>query len=118
MKIYLFVISIVITVSGLWASKENLPYLGDILWAMLIVICFRFILSKIEISTLFLLSFGFCVLIEITQLFHYNWLLMLRSTFLVYLLGHGTFSIIDIGCYFLGVCCSILLIFITKRRIS
>jgi hypothetical protein len=88
---------------GLWSSKENISYLGDILWASMIFVLLSIILQNTKISHRFLFSFFFCVFIECTQLFHYRWLEYLRSTPLVYLLGHGTFSFVDIASYFIGI---------------
>ena len=65
-------------------------YLGDALWALMIFIGFGFLFPKIEMKKLALISLMFCYGIEVSQLYHAEWIDSIRATTLGGLvLGYG-----------------------------
>lgn len=114
-RLILLLLSLIVIVLGILSTRESMQYIGDFLWAFLIVLIIKFIFINLKSMPLFLLAFIFCILIEISQLLHFEWLVALRGTLLVYLLGHGTFSYVDLLLYLLGVCASIILISLISR---
>lgn len=95
-------------------------YLGDSLWAAMIFTGCGFLFRKMKTMTTGLISLSFCFFIEITQLYHAEWIDRIRDTSLGGLvLGYG-FLWSDIEAYTLGVasCAAIelLALGIKKRR--
>ena len=108
-RIYL-PIMVVITVFGLPARmiQEQLPqwyvqYFGDYLWAMLLFFGFALILQKVSTFKVATLTLLFTYIIEVTQLFHPQWLEYLRSITLFALILGFTFLWSDIVAYTLGI---------------
>lgn len=107
--IYFFLILLVIF-SGLVSRKiaYQLPdllnlYLGDALWALMIFIITGLFFPKTSIFQITLSALSFCFLIEISQLYHANWIDTIRQTTLGGLiLGYG-FLWSDILAYSIGV---------------
>ncbi|MDW8800414.1 DUF2809 domain-containing protein [Clostridium sp. A1-XYC3] len=78
-------------------------YLGDILWALVIFIAFAFILRAKTTKTVAVMAISFCYLIELSQLYHANWIDNIRKTTLGGLvLGYG-FLWSDLIAYAVGV---------------
>ncbi|ASI78192.1 DUF2809 domain-containing protein [Bacillus cereus group sp. Bc002] len=78
-------------------------YLGDALWALMIFIGFGFLFPKIEMKKLALISLMFCYGIEVSQLYHAEWIDSIRATTLGGLvLGYG-FLWSDLVAYTIGV---------------
>ncbi len=107
--VYLTLIFITI-IAGLLSRKfdAQLPdivncYLGDCLWAMMIYWGFGFVFKSFSILKIAKISLAFCYLIEISQLYHANWIDAIRHTTLGALaLGFG-FLWSDIIAYTLGI---------------
>ncbi|MFK4425090.1 MULTISPECIES: DUF2809 domain-containing protein [Bacillus] len=102
--------TIVVIILGLSSRKFAfaLPdllndYLGDALWALMIFTGSGFLFSKIETKKLAFISLIFCYGIEISQLYHAEWIDSIRATTLGGLvLGYG-FLWSDLVAYTIGV---------------
>ena len=100
---YLLLIIFVVFL-GIGSRKINLftLFIGDILYAAMIYFGLRFVLIHLKLKTIFVLSVLFCFLVEISQLFQFDWLILLRKTTLgKYVLGKG-FLWSDLICYLIG----------------
>jgi len=88
--------------------------LGDVLWAMMVTVGFSVLLFKYKAETWLMTSLLFCYLIELSQLYHADWIDTIRQSFIGGLvLGFG-FLWTDILAYTIGVC---LAGFILKLRV-
>lgn len=104
------VMMIVVIILGLWTRKMDyiIPdfldtYLGDALWALMIFIGFGFIFREKKTKIVALMAISFCFLIELSQLYHANWIDNIRKTTLGGLiLGYG-FLWTDLLAYSIGV---------------
>ncbi|WP_242213294.1 DUF2809 domain-containing protein [Bacillus cereus group sp. BfR-BA-01383] len=104
------VFTVVVIILGLSSRKFAfaLPdllndYLGDALWALMIFTGFGFLFPKIETKKLAIISLIFCYGIEISQLYHAEWIDSIRATTLGGLvLGYG-FLWSDLVAYTIGV---------------
>lgn len=113
-RIYLLTV-VVITAFGLPARmvQDRLPawyglYLGDYLWAMLLFFLFALALPNMSTFKVAIATLLFTYSIEISQLFHPQWLEYLRSIKLFALiLGYG-FLWSDIVAYTLGISTGVL----------
>jgi hypothetical protein len=77
-------------------------YVGDSLWAMMIYFGFRFLFPNQSIKA-FWFALSFCYLIEISQLYHAEWIDAIRQNRLGGLiLGFG-FLWSDLGAYLIGI---------------
>ncbi|MCT8978382.1 DUF2809 domain-containing protein [Clostridium sp. CX1] len=102
--------TIVVVFLGLYSRrmKSFIPeflniYLGDILWALMIFIAFAFILRAKTTKTVAVVAISFCYSIELSQLYHANWIDNIRKTALGGLvLGYG-FLWSDLIAYAVGV---------------
>ncbi|MGH0555112.1 DUF2809 domain-containing protein [Bacillus pretiosus] len=102
--------TIVIIILGLSSRKLAfaLPhllnaYLGDALWALMIFTGLGFLFPKIETKKLAFISLLFCYGIEVSQLYHAEWIDSIRATTLGGLvLGYG-FLWSDLVAYTIGV---------------
>ncbi|MBY4603482.1 MULTISPECIES: DUF2809 domain-containing protein [Bacillus] len=95
-------------------------YLGDSLWAAMIFTGCGFLFQKMKTIFTGMISLSFCFIIEISQLYHAEWIDRIRDTSLGGLvLGYG-FLWSDIKSYTLGIaaCAAIelLALGIKKRR--
>ncbi|MFB6728475.1 DUF2809 domain-containing protein [Bacillus mobilis] len=91
-------------------------YLGDALWALMIFIGFGFLFPKIETKKLAFISLLFCYGIEVSQLYHAEWLDSIRATTLGGLvLGYG-FLWSDLVAYTIGVGIGMLCEFILRKK--
>lgn len=107
--------TIVIIILGLSSRKFAfaLPhllndYLGDALWALMIFTGFGLLFPKTETKKLAFISLMFCYGIEVSQLYHANWIDSIRATTLGGLvLGYG-FLWSDLVAYTIGVGVGIL----------
>jgi hypothetical protein len=108
-QIYLLIM-VMITAFGLPARtvQDQLPtwyvlYFGDYLWAMLLFFIFSLTLRNMSTFKVAITTLLFTYIIEISQLFHPQWLNYLRSIKLCALvLGYG-FLWSDIVAYTLGI---------------
>ncbi|MBU3191986.1 DUF2809 domain-containing protein [Clostridium bowmanii] len=124
--LYAIMIIVVITL-GLCSRKLTnvLPnflniYMGDALWALMIFIGFGFIFREMKTKTITFMGISFCYLIELSQLYHGDFINNIRKTTLGGLvLGYG-FLWSDLLAYAVGisvgVIIDILLEVIQKRR--
>ncbi|HFJ9381290.1 TPA: DUF2809 domain-containing protein [Bacillus paranthracis] len=91
-------------------------YLGDALWALMIFIGFGFLFPKIETKKLVFISLIFCYGIEMSQLYHAEWIDNIRATTLGGLvLGYG-FLWSDLVAYTIGVGVGFLFEFILRTN--
>lgn len=91
-------------------------YLGDALWALMIFIGFGFLFPKIEMKKLAFISLIFCYGIEVSQLYHAEWIDNIRATTLGGLvLGYG-FLWSDLVAYTIGVGVGFLFEFILRTN--
>ncbi|PEI95791.1 hypothetical protein CN679_03515 [Bacillus pseudomycoides] len=110
------ILTIIVVILGLASRKfayalPNLlnAYLGDALWALMIFIGFGFLFRKMETQKVALLSLLFCYGIEISQLYHAEWIDRIRATTLGGLvLGYG-FLWSDLLAYTIGIGVGMLL---------
>ncbi|MCQ6529188.1 DUF2809 domain-containing protein [Bacillus mycoides] len=117
------VFTIVVIILGLSSRKFAfaLPdllngYLGDALWALMIFIGFGFLFPKIETRKLAFISLIFCYGIEISQLYHAEWIDSIRATTLGGLvLGYG-FLWSDLVAYTIGVGVGMLGEFVLRKK--
>jgi hypothetical protein len=117
------VFTIVVIILGLSSRKFAfaLPdllngYLGDALWALMIFIGFGFLFPKIETRKLAFISLIFCYGIEISQLYHAEWIDSIRATTLGGLvLGYG-FLWSDLVAYTIGVGVGMLGEFVLRKN--
>ena len=115
--------TIVVIILGLSSRKFAfaLPdllndYLGDALWALMIFTGFGFLFSKIETKKLAFISLIFCYGIEISQLYHAEWIDSVRATTLGGLvLGYG-FLWSDLVAYTIGVGVGMLCEFMLPKK--
>ncbi|HDR7438181.1 MULTISPECIES: DUF2809 domain-containing protein [Bacillus] len=78
-------------------------YLGDALWALMIFTGFGFLFPKIKTRKLTFISLMFCCGIEVSQLYHAEWIDSVRATTLGGLvLGYG-FLWSDLLAYTIGI---------------
>lgn len=107
--IYL-ITTVVIMIMGLLSRKymyifpkSIAPFIGDMLWAMMVYFGLRFLIPKLKITKALILAIIFSFSIEISQLYQSEWINNIRSTTLGGLiLGHG-FLFEDLISYSLGI---------------
>ncbi|MED0948819.1 DUF2809 domain-containing protein [Bacillus mobilis] len=115
--------TIVVIILGLCSRKFAfaLPqllneYLGDALWALMIFTGFGFLFPKIETKRVAFISLLFCYGIEVSQLYHAEWIDSIRATTLGGLvLGYG-FLWSDLVAYTIGVGVGFLFEFILWEK--
>ncbi|PEU98104.1 hypothetical protein CN415_02135 [Bacillus cereus] len=91
-------------------------YLGDALWALMIFIGFGFLFPKIETKKLAFISLMFCYGIEVSQLYHAEWIDSIRATTLGGLvLGYG-FLWSDLVAYTIGVGIGMFCEFMLRKK--
>ena len=109
-RIRYFIITIIIMFMGLLSRKfmfifpRNIaPFIGDMLWAMMVYFGFRFLFPKLNITKSLVLAFLFSFSIEISQLYQAEWINNIRNTIIGGLiLGHG-FLFEDLISYIIGI---------------
>ncbi|MDA2121654.1 DUF2809 domain-containing protein [Bacillus cereus] len=117
------IFTIIVIILGLSSRKFAfaLPellndYIGDALWALMIFIGFGFLFPKIETKKLAFISLIFCYGIEMSQLYHAEWIDNIRATTLGGLvLGYG-FLWSDLVAYTIGVGVGLIFEFILQRK--
>ncbi|MCH4565859.1 DUF2809 domain-containing protein [Bacillus sp. ES1-5] len=115
--------TIVVIILGLSSRKLAfaLPhllneYLGDALWALMIFTVFGFLFPKTETKKLAFISLLFCYGIEVSQLYHAEWIDSIRATTLGGLvLGYG-FLWSDLVAYTIGVGIGMFCEFMLRNR--
>lgn len=109
-RIKYFIVTIIIMFMGLLSRKfmfifpRNIaPFVGDMLWAMMVYFGFRFLFPKLNITKSLVLAFLFSFSIEISQLYQAQWINNIRNTTIGGLiLGHGFLSE-DLISYSIGI---------------
>ncbi|MDA1919057.1 ribosomal maturation YjgA family protein [Bacillus cereus group sp. BcHK140] len=91
-------------------------YLGDALWALMIFIGFGFLFPKIEMKKLAFVSLMFCYGIEVSQLYHAEWIDSIRATTLGGLVLGYEFLWSDLVAYTIGVGVGFLFEFILRTN--
>ncbi|MGE7871026.1 DUF2809 domain-containing protein [Bacillus paramycoides] len=122
-RILYAIFTIIVIVLGLSSRKfaYALPdilnaYLGDALWALMIFTGFGFLFPKIETKKLAIISLIFCYGIEISQLYHAEWIDSIRATTLGRLvLGYG-FLWSDLVAYTIGIGVGMLCEFMLREK--
>ncbi|MCW1148487.1 DUF2809 domain-containing protein [Flavobacterium lacisediminis] len=110
-RITYFITILLVLILGILSRKiSGIPlFIGDVLYAVLIYLGFRFILIDLKKATSLLLGLLFCFSIEILQLVQINWLIAIRKTTLGhYILGEG-FLWSDLLCYIIGTLMAFLI---------
>lgn len=115
-RIKYLIITFIVMVMGLLSRKFMFifpktiaPFVGDMLWAMMIYFGFRFVFLRLKLKENLILSIIFCFGIEISQLYQTNWLNDIRNTTLGGLvLGHG-FLWMDLISYSIGIVIALLI---------
>ena len=110
-RITYFITILLVLILGILSRKiSGIPlFIGDVLYAVLIYLGFRFILIDLKKATSLLLSLLFCFSIEILQLVQIDWLIAIRKTTLGhYILGEG-FLWSDLLCYIIGTLLAFLI---------
>ncbi|HDR6312035.1 TPA: DUF2809 domain-containing protein [Bacillus cereus] len=91
-------------------------YLGDALWALMIFTGFGFLFPKIARKKLAFISLIFCYGIEVSQLYHAEWIDNIRATTLGGLvLGYG-FLWSDLLAYTIGIGVGFLFELILRKK--
>lgn len=109
-RIKYFIVTIIIMFMGLLSRKimfifpKNIaPFVGDMLWAMMVYFGFRFLFPKLNITKSLVLAFLFSFSIEISQLYQAQWINNIRNTIIGGLIfGHG-FLFEDLISYSIGI---------------
>ena len=112
---------IIVMILGLYSRKmiAVIPsflntYLGDALWALMIFIAFGFIFIAMNTKKVALISLSFCYFIELSQLYHANWIDTIRNTTLGGLiLGYG-FLYSDLLAYAIGIGAGVIIEILIK----
>jgi glycopeptide antibiotics resistance protein len=106
---YLLMIFIVICLGLLSRKMSNyIPdiidlFLGDSLWALMVYLFIRMVFKNLSTNKVVLTGILFCFIIEFSQLYHDDWIDMIRKTTLGGLiLGYG-FLWSDLAAYLLGI---------------
>ncbi|MBU5286884.1 DUF2809 domain-containing protein [Paraclostridium bifermentans] len=110
------VITIFIMIVGMLSRKYmNIfpkviaPFVGDMLWAMMVYFGLRFLIPKLKLVKTLTLAITFSFSIETSQLYQADWINNIRATTLGGLvLGHG-FLFEDLISYSLGIVIGCLL---------
>ncbi|MBU3144205.1 DUF2809 domain-containing protein [Clostridium sp. CF012] len=110
------VMIIIVIILGLGSRKltDVLPaflniYLGDALWALMIFIGVSFIFREMETKIISLIGISFCYLIELSQLYHSNWIDNIRRTTLGGLVLGYVFSWSDLLGYAIGTLVGVII---------
>jgi hypothetical protein len=101
---------IIVIIIGLYSRKMTaiIPnflnaYLGDALWALMIFMIFGFIFITMDKRIVALIGLSFCYFIELSQLYHANWIDTIRKTTLGGLILGSGFLWSDLLAYAIGV---------------
>ena len=92
------------------------PYVGDVLVTALLCVLVRSVYIK-PMPKLWLWVFAFSIVVEITQYFHLANLLGIQNKVVRIIMG-GSFSFMDIVCYFVGCLAFFLLENFIKSKIQ
>ncbi len=93
-------------------------YLGDALWALMIFFAFGFIFRRMETKIVAVIGISFCYLIELSQLYHANWIDNIRKTTLGGLILGYVFSWKDLLAYAIGIGTGVIIEFLYSHSKS
>ncbi|HHT96568.1 MAG TPA: DUF2809 domain-containing protein [Clostridiales bacterium] len=81
-RVQYFMLICIIIILGLVSRKISFVplFVGDILWAIMILFIIQFLFIDIELKVLFLVSLMICYMVEISQLYQVDWLNYIRMT--------------------------------------
>ena len=81
-RVKYFMLICIIIILGLVSRKISFVplFVGDILWAIMILFIIQFLFIDIELKVLFLVSLMICYMVEISQLYQVDWLNNIRMT--------------------------------------
>lgn len=109
-RVLYFVIIILLVIMGLGSRRfaGTIPkfiaeYSGDVLWAMMVFFLIGFLFPKINTKKSILYALVISFSIEISQLYHDNWIDNIRRTILGRLVLGWGFLWSDLVCYVLGI---------------
>ena len=101
-----------------WFYEPIAKYGGDILWTSLFFFLFRIIFPTKKLVTILCYTYALAVSIEISQLYHANWIDDIRRTFLgKMILGFG-FLWSDLICYAIGALLGWVLATLIEKKSS
>lgn len=115
-RVVYFIITVVVMLMGLLSRKfmfifpsSIAPFVGDMLWAMMVYFGFRFLFPKLELLKSFNIALIFSFAIETSQLYQAEWINIIRKTTIGGLvLGHG-FLWMDLISYFIGIIIALII---------
>lgn len=115
-RIGYFIITVVVMLMGLLSRKFMfifptiiVPFVGDMLWAMMVYFGFRFLFPKLGLLKNFNIALIFSFAIEISQLYQADWINAIRKTTIgALVLGHG-FLWMDLISYFIGITIAVII---------
>jgi hypothetical protein len=90
-------------------------FLGDSLWALMVYLFIRMLFKNLSTNKVVLTGILFCFIIEFSQLYHDDWIDMIRKTTLGGLiLGYG-FLWSDLAAYLVGIGFGIIIDLIIQK---
>lgn len=115
-RVAYFTVTVLVMLMGLLSRKfmfifpqKIAPFIGDMLWAMMVYFGFRFLIPKLELFKSFSIALIFSFTIEISQLYQADWINAIRSTTIGSLvLGHG-FLWMDLISYSIGIIIAVII---------
>ena len=115
----------VLVVIGLGLASRKYPmlfpavlgsYLGDALWALMVLLAIAFIKPDLRGSRLAGAALAFCWLIEASQLYQAPWINAIRATTPGHLVLGTGFQWLDLVAYAVGVACGYVGDWLIKRK--
>jgi hypothetical protein len=103
------VVGLAVHLHGSALGNATRDVVGDALWAMMITWWIGAIVPHTPLFGRAALSYGICVAVELSQLYHSPSLDALRATFVGHLVLGSGFDPRDLAAYILGVGASVLL---------
>ncbi len=109
-----FIILIIIIILGLYSRSISGNFtkiidLKDLLWAMMVYFLFRIVFIEWPIKRVAVSTLLFSIVIEVSQLYHSQWIDKLRETFLGGIILGTSFVWSDFIAYSVGIGLCILL---------
>jgi len=105
--IYLLILFIIISI-GLYSKRmtgkiTEIIDLKDVVWAMMVYFLFRIVFINWSIKKVAAVGMLFSIVVEVSQLYHDDWIDKLRSTFLGGIILGSGFVWSDLSAYLCGV---------------
>lgn len=104
------IIAFFIMVIGLLSRQIPTPlmelfgkYPGDIFWAMMLFFALGTVSERLSTVRLALLTMAMATTVELSQLYHADWLDTIRRNFIGHLVLGASFSVYDIVAYGFGI---------------